>query len=483
MKVSSVLPILTSLLSVVRAGMPDKIYGVNLGSWLVLEPWMLPAEWESMGGESCDVCSSCIASEFAFAKAYPKTVDATFKRHWYVLYFLLQYVRPIGYARETWFSQDEVNQLSDAHINTVRIPLGYWIVEDLVYRSTEFYPRGGLTQLKRGLRQLKAAGISAILDHHALPGVQTANQQFTGRCTDDVKFYTKNNYHRALVWTAVMSTLTHLDPDFASVFAIEAVNEPIMDAKQTPDYGIFQENFVKVIRAIELIMGIPVPGYSLASPPSTFNFTEAIVETVNRNSGGLLNSEVKSALRDAVPILNGIGASEKIPNIFNYYAPSAPLNSDPGKELLVTNFMDVNWQYNDPPNPAKAAIGPAGYDNHLYYAYGGVADANEHAYLKSICHLTRIKQDADKGDSPLWFGEWSLATEWSPSDEFFRRWADAQKLAYSDSKGWIFWNFKVEKSKEAGDLAKSWSYLEGLRRGYFTTDPSRYHNSSICDGY
>lgn len=47
--------------------------------------------------------------------------------------------------------------------------------------------------------------------------------------------------------------------------------------------------------------------------------------------------------------------------------------------------MDVNWQYNNPPNPAKAAIGPAAYDNHLYYAYGGVAAPNEHAYLSSIC--------------------------------------------------------------------------------------------------
>jgi hypothetical protein len=29
--------------------------------------------------------------------------------------------------------------------------------------------------------------------------------------------------------------------------------------------------------------------------------------------------------------------------------------------------MDVNWQYNNPPNPAAAAIGPQTYDNHLYY--------------------------------------------------------------------------------------------------------------------
>jgi hypothetical protein len=28
-----------------------------------------------------------------------------------------------------------------------------------------------------------------------------------------------------------------MDPDFGSVFSIEAVNEPIMDASQTPGYG------------------------------------------------------------------------------------------------------------------------------------------------------------------------------------------------------------------------------------------------------
>ena len=37
-------------------------------------------------------------------------------------------------------------------------------------------------------------------------------------------FQTDYNYHRALVWTAVMTTISHLDPNFGSVFAIEAVN-------------------------------------------------------------------------------------------------------------------------------------------------------------------------------------------------------------------------------------------------------------------
>ncbi|KAJ3551313.1 hypothetical protein NM688_g4777 [Phlebia brevispora] len=485
MKPSSAVAVLVSLLPVVRAGMPDKIYGVNLGSWLVLESWMLPAEWEAMGGESCSDCSTCIATEFAFAQAYPKTVDATFKQHW-----------------ETWFTQDDVNQIAAAGLNTVRIPLGYWIVEDLVDRTTEFYPRGGLTELKRGLSQLKAAGISAILDHHALPGVQTPNQQFAGQCTSNVQFYTEANYHRALVWTAVMATLAHLDPDFATAFAIEAVNgkfnhrriafrshllllrlEPIMDANQTPDYGTFQQNFVKVVRAIELIMGIPVPGYQLVAPITTTNFTAAIESATNVNSGGLFTSEVVSALQAAIPILNGIGASQSIPNIFNFDSSTAPLNSQPGKEMLVTNFMDVNWQYDNPPNPANAAIGPAGFDNHLYYSFGGVADANEDAYLASICHLSRILNDATMGDSPLWFGEWSLATQWDADDDFLHSWADAQKLAYSLSQGWIYWNFKVEQSDQAGDLGNSWSYMQGLQNGYFTQDPSQINNGHVCDGY
>jgi glucan endo-1,6-beta-glucosidase len=33
---------LLALGRVVSAGIPDKIYGVNLGSWLLSEPWMFP---------------------------------------------------------------------------------------------------------------------------------------------------------------------------------------------------------------------------------------------------------------------------------------------------------------------------------------------------------------------------------------------------------------------------------------------------------
>ncbi|KAI0738679.1 hypothetical protein C8Q80DRAFT_1262578 [Daedaleopsis nitida] len=38
-------------------------------------------------------------------------------------------------------------------------------------------------------------------------------------------------------WTAVMAAVSHLDPNFDTVYAIQAVNEPEIDATKTPGYG------------------------------------------------------------------------------------------------------------------------------------------------------------------------------------------------------------------------------------------------------
>jgi glucan endo-1,6-beta-glucosidase len=48
---------------------------------------------------------------------------------------------------------------------------------------------------------------------------------------------TSYNYHRALVWAAVMTSLSHLDSAFQSAIAIGAVNEEDMDPSKTPGYG------------------------------------------------------------------------------------------------------------------------------------------------------------------------------------------------------------------------------------------------------
>ena len=51
--------------------------------------------------------------------------------------------------------------------------------------------------------------------------------------------------------------------------------------------------------------------------------------------------------------------------------------------------------------------------------------------------LQRVQNDAKLNNSPLWFGEWGLPTQFDATDEFLFKWADAQKLAYSQGAGWI----------------------------------------------
>ncbi|CAE6445319.1 unnamed protein product [Rhizoctonia solani] len=519
-----------------KNGLPvDKVYG--LGGWLLSEPWMNPKEWLSMGGEQCDDCSTCAASEFSLVQKLGQTkADEVFAKHW-----------------STWFTQENVDEIAAAGLNTVRIPLGYWIVEPLVDRSTEFYPRGGMKWLKNGLRMLKAKGIHVMLDHHALPGVSTPNQMFAGHCTSDVQFYTEKNYKRALIWAGVLTFMSHMDPDFSTVFSIEAINEPIMDANKTPGYGDYQKRFVRVVRVIELLLGIKCEGtdysklfdsggYTNPTDPDLAEIsnylndetTKSVLNTcvnfmadvsvnlglsfnpkalrravnihlegsVTTGNPGMsdevlaMNREGHGAGRGTVTFKGDIIAARSVPegvvphgSSFERHNAKRRLHHDRGisitlgqgtsRKCLMTSFPNMHWQYNNPPNPADAAIGPQLYDAHLYFSFGGVADPNPESYMQVICNTDRVKNARAVGNSPVVFGEWSLSTNFPPSDRFLYNWSDAQRHIYAgQADGWIFWSFKIE---EGSPNIPAWSYFEALKRGYFTNDPSKLANPNICD--
>ncbi|KAJ1302963.1 hypothetical protein OPQ81_003255 [Rhizoctonia solani] len=517
--------------SAAKNGLPvDKIYGTNvgimtlftlykthrlrsftqLGSWLLVEPWMLPKEWmNKMGGETCNDCSTCAASEFDLVKKIgQEKADWVFDEHW-----------------ATWFTEKDADAIKNANLNALRIPLGYWIVESLVDRSTEYYPRGGIKYLKKGLRWLKERGIHVILDHHALPGVASANQMFAGRCVDQsqVQFYTEKNYKRALIWAGVMTALTHTDPDWSSVFAIEAINEPTQDATKTPGYGDYQKRFVQVVRLVEYALGIKCPDadytklFSISSYSDSFDkgllevaaqlddtvlaevlkATAAALKTITAELDLSINLslDVDISLRRSFshssPELDKAEPAEPIAphgssfesrnarrRLHHERGISAKLGKDVCRTCLMTTFQNMHWQYNNPPNPADAANGPQLYDAHLYFSFGGVADPNAESYMKTICNTDRVANAKAVGNSPLVFGEWSLATNFAHTTEFIQDWADAQRFIYAgQADGWFFWSFKIE---EGSPNIPYWSYFESLKAGYFTNDPSKLANPDVC---
>lgn len=92
-----------------------------------------------------------------------------------------------------------------------------------------------------------------------------------------------------------------------------------------------QKNFVETIRAVELVLGIPVPGAALNSSSQSANLTQSLADVA---ASGDCNTEVRSVLRDAVSVLGQVAIQLSLPAIFDITAGSAPFHSK--REPLVT---------------------------------------------------------------------------------------------------------------------------------------------------
>lgn len=73
---------------------------------------------------------------------------------------------------DTFITQDDITQIASLGLNTVRIPIGYWMKEDLVYSDSKYFSRGAFTYLERLCGWAKDAGLCLILDLHGAPGAQ-----------------------------------------------------------------------------------------------------------------------------------------------------------------------------------------------------------------------------------------------------------------------------------------------------------------------
>ena len=88
------------------------IRGVNLGSQFVLEPWMAQNQWPNVLK-----CSDDQKSEFDCVQHLGQgTANTNFKNHW-----------------ASWITQNDILTMSEYGLNTIRIPVGYWMDESLKY--------------------------------------------------------------------------------------------------------------------------------------------------------------------------------------------------------------------------------------------------------------------------------------------------------------------------------------------------------------
>ncbi|KAF2186559.1 glycoside hydrolase family 5 protein [Zopfia rhizophila CBS 207.26] len=171
----------------------QKVRGVNLGGWFVLEPWITPSMFEGNGGIDEYTLTRELGKDAAFSKL---------SQHW-----------------NSWITQDDFNQIAGAGLNHVRIPIGYWSVIPI---DGDPYVQGAYEVFGKALDWAQAAGLKVMIDLHGAPGSQNG--------------FDNSGRYGAIEWTQgdtvahTIKVLNKIRDDHAShpaVAAIELLNEPM----------------------------------------------------------------------------------------------------------------------------------------------------------------------------------------------------------------------------------------------------------------
>lgn len=183
-----------------------KVRGVNLGNLFVFEPWIAEDVWSDMGCKGQESEFDCVSSIGQDA------ANSAFEKHW-----------------GSWTTQADIHEIQCYGLNTIRVPVGYWMKEDLV-SATEHFPQGGFDYLERLCGWASDAGLYIVIDLHGLPGAQTPNNSFTGQYVTNASFYQDYQYDRAVDFLGWMTTKIHQSDQFRNVGMLEIVNEPVQKA-------------------------------------------------------------------------------------------------------------------------------------------------------------------------------------------------------------------------------------------------------------
>ncbi|GHJ85708.1 hypothetical protein NliqN6_2110 [Naganishia liquefaciens] len=121
------------------------VRGVNLGGWLLLEPFITPWLFENLDGS--------IVDEYTFCQNQDRGAAANALRsHW-----------------DSWITEDDFRQIRDAGLNHVRLPIGFWAFD---VSGGEPYIQGQKEYLYRAIGWARQYGIKVIIDLHGAPGSQ-----------------------------------------------------------------------------------------------------------------------------------------------------------------------------------------------------------------------------------------------------------------------------------------------------------------------
>jgi aryl-phospho-beta-D-glucosidase BglC (GH1 family) len=189
--------------------------GLNVGGWLLIEPWMCPLDRSGVKDEF----SARELLERRFGPAAAAELIGTYQDH--------------------WFTAADLDRIAALGMNLIRVPFWY---RNLQTEEGEWLP-GGFDRLDWVIAEAGKRGIYTILDLHGAPGGQTKGES-TGRVRGRAGLWHDEAHldRTVALWRAV-ATRYRGNP---AVAAYDLLNEP----SEAPSLGALWSAYDRLYRTI-----------------------------------------------------------------------------------------------------------------------------------------------------------------------------------------------------------------------------------------
>ncbi|CCE78540.1 Piso0_001166 [Millerozyma farinosa CBS 7064] len=183
----------------------EKIYGVSLGGWLVLEPWITPSLFDEAANYSAT--GEIPGDEYSFCKLLGKDeCKRVLQQHW-----------------DSFYNKDDFEDIAKLGINLVRIPIGYWAFGLL---DDDPYVQGQEEYLDKAIGWAQSFDLDVQIDLHGMPGSQNGFDN-SGLRTNEPKWLEVEAYMNLTYKVLDYFVEKYCTNEFKeTVKGIQVVNEP-----------------------------------------------------------------------------------------------------------------------------------------------------------------------------------------------------------------------------------------------------------------
>ncbi|OWO98837.1 hypothetical protein B2J93_7099 [Marssonina coronariae] len=254
------------------------VRGLNIGGWLLLEPWITPSIFQAVDQSLGIVDEYTLTQKLGSDAAYD-----ILKPHW-----------------DSWCTFKDFERIAEAGFNTVRIPVGYWAYS---LESGEPYTQGAAPYVDAAIDWARATGLKVWIDLHGAPLSQNGFDN-SGHRISEPGWQGGNSTAQTLAVLKIIAD-KYAQAEYQDVVvAIELLNEPMSSAL---DFVVVDHHEYQVFTH-DL----------LAQQP--WEHRQKVCNNVASYASGvdkwLVVGEWSGAMTDCAPALNGYGIGARYDGTF-----------------------------------------------------------------------------------------------------------------------------------------------------------------------